>query len=97
MGRVIAPVMSFQGAEWLVRPEREQEEQPEKMLDALKLRPGDVVADVGAGVGYTSLRIARRVGPKGLVLATDIQPEMIQMLRANAAEFGSIPACPNAI
>ncbi|WZO98725.1 class I SAM-dependent methyltransferase [Isosphaeraceae bacterium EP7] len=94
MGRAIAPVMTFQGAEWLVRPEREQEEQPEKMLDALKLKAGDVVADVGAGVGYTSLRIARRVGPKGLVLATDIQPEMIQMLKANAAEFGATNVRP---
>ena len=52
MGREIADVMSFHGADWLVRAEREDEERPEQMLDALKIRPGDTVADVGAGVGY---------------------------------------------
>ena len=88
MGRVIAPVMTYEGAEWLIRPEREQEEQPEAMIDALKIREGETVADVGAGVGYTSLRLARRVGPKGLVLATDLQPEMLRMLAANMKEAG---------
>jgi ubiquinone/menaquinone biosynthesis C-methylase UbiE len=88
MGRPIADVMTYDGAEWLIRPEREQEEQPDKMLDALSLKPGDTVADVGAGVGYLSLRIARRVGPKGKVLATDLQPQMLQMLAANALEAG---------
>lgn len=88
MGREIAEVMSYLGADWLVRPEREDEEQPEKMLDALKIRPGDVVADVGAGVGYTSFRISRRVGPKGTVYATDIQPQMISKLRANLRGSG---------
>ena len=83
MGREIADVMSYLGADWLVRPEREDEEQPEKMLDALKIQPGDVVADVGAGVGYTSARISKRVGPKGVVLATDIQPQMVKMMREN--------------
>ncbi len=88
MGREIAPVMTFDGADWLVRDTREAEEQPDRMLDALKLKPGMTVADVGAGVGYTSLRIARRVGPKGTVLATDVQPEMLRMLAANARQFG---------
>jgi ubiquinone/menaquinone biosynthesis C-methylase UbiE len=88
MGRPIADVMSYAGADWLVRETREQEEQPEAMLDALKIKPGSIVADVGAGVGYTSLRLARRVGPKGLVLATDLQPEMLRMLTANAAAAG---------
>ena len=88
MGRPIADVMSYLGADWLIRPEREQEERPDEMLDALKLKPGMTVADVGAGVGYTSLRIARRVGPKGTVLATDLQPQMIQMLRSNMREAG---------
>jgi len=58
------------------------------MLDALKIPLGATVADVGAGVGYTSLRIARRVGPEGLVLATDIQPQMLQMLASNARTAG---------
>lgn len=88
MGRPIADVMSFHGADWLVRESREQEEQPEAMLDALKIKPGSTVADVGAGVGYTSLRLAKRVGPEGLVLATDIQPEMLRMLAANARMAG---------
>ncbi|MFO0959290.1 MAG: methyltransferase domain-containing protein [Isosphaeraceae bacterium] len=80
MGRPIAPVMSYLGAEWLIRETRVDEEQPDRMLDALKLKPGDVVADVGAGVGYTSERIARRVGQDGKVLATDVQPQMLEML-----------------
>ncbi len=88
MGRVIAPVMTYEGADWLVRPEREQEEQPEAMLDALKIREGETVADVGAGVGYTSIRLAKRVGPKGVVLSTDLQPEMLRMLVANARDAG---------
>jgi len=83
-GRKIAGVMGMSGADWLVRPEREAEEQPEKALDALKLKPGMVVADIGAGVGYMSLRMARRVGPTGKVYANDVQPEMLDKLRANA-------------
>lgn len=88
MGREVADVMSFHGADWLVRDTREAEEQPEQMLDSLKLKPGDVVADVGAGVGYTSLKIARRVGAKGKVYATDVQPQMLRMLAANAKDAG---------
>ncbi len=88
MGREVADVMTFHGADWLVRDTREAEEQPEQMLDSLKLKPGDVVADVGAGVGYTSIKIARRVGAKGLVYATDVQPQMLRMLAANAKDAG---------
>lgn len=87
MGRPIAPVMSYLGADWLVRDTREDEEHPEAMLDALDLKPGDVVADVGAGVGYTSVRMARRVGPTGKVYATDIQPQMITMLKRNIRQM----------
>ena len=83
MGRAIAPVMSYLGADWLLRETREQEEQPEQMIDALNLKAGDVVADVGAGVGYTSVRLAKRVGNTGKVYATDIQPQMIRMLKSN--------------
>lgn len=81
MGREIALVMGHEAAGWLERPEREKEEEPNKLLDALKLKPGDVVADIGAGSGYFTFRIAERVGPKGKVLAVDIQPEMIAILR----------------
>ena len=88
MGRPIADVMSWQGADWLFRETRIEEEQPEAMLDALKIPRGAMVADVGAGAGYHSIRLARRVGPKGTVFATDLQVEMLRMLRTNAREAG---------
>jgi ubiquinone/menaquinone biosynthesis C-methylase UbiE len=78
--RTPAPVMDAGGAPWLIRPEREEEEKPEQLLEALKIRPGDVVADVGAGVGYFSLRLARLVGKTGKVLAVDIQQAMLDEL-----------------
>ena len=79
-GRVLAPVMGVGGAAWLERPEREDEEAPSKALDALELKPGMVVADIGAGSGYYSVRMAKRVGPTGRVFATDIQQGMIDIL-----------------
>jgi len=81
-GRVIAQVMGYEGAAWLERPEREYEEQPSKAIAALDIKPGQVVADVGAGSGYYTVRLAERVGPTGQVFATDIQPEMLDLLRA---------------
>ena len=81
-GRIFAPVMGVGGAGWLERPEREDEEAPSKALDALELKPGMVVADIGAGSGYYSSRIAKRVGPTGRVYATDIQPGMIDAARS---------------
>jgi precorrin-6B methylase 2 len=87
-GRRIAPVMGAGGADWLERPERTTEEHPEAALDALDLKPGMVVADVGAGTGYMSLRMAKRVGPMGKVYAEDVQPEMLTRLRRNAAKAG---------
>jgi tRNA A58 N-methylase Trm61 len=84
-GRHIAGVCGFGGCEtWLERPEREQEENPDGALDALNLKPGMSVADVGAGTGYMSLKMAKRVGPTGKVYAEDVQPEMLQRVRANA-------------
>ncbi len=80
-GREIAQVMGHEAAGWLERPEREKEEQPNKLLDALKLKPGDVVADLGAGSGYFTFRLVDRLGPKGKVLAVDIQPEMLALIR----------------
>ena len=85
-GRRIAPVMGYQGAEWLERPERIEEEEPETALDVLKIKKGDAVADIGAGSGYMTVRLARRVGSTGTVFANDLQPEMIQILKDRIAK-----------
>ncbi len=85
-GRRIAPTMGMGGAEWLERSERELEEHPEAALDALEIKPGMVVADVGAGVGYITTKLARRVGPAGKVYANDIQPEMLSRLQERLDE-----------
>jgi precorrin-6B methylase 2 len=87
-GRHIANVMGFRGADWLERPERESEENVEGALDAIGLKPGMTVAEVGAGTGYVTLRMAKRVGPSGKVYANDLQPEMLERLRQNAAKTG---------
>jgi SAM-dependent methyltransferase len=79
-GREFAGVMGFQGAPWLERPEREMEEEPDKALDAIALVKGSTVADVGAGSGYITARMAARIGPEGKVYAVDIQPEMLTLL-----------------
>jgi SAM-dependent methyltransferase len=81
MGRQIAPFMSYLGADWLTRPDREEAEQPERVLDELKVAPGSAVADLGAGNGYFTLRLARRVGASGRVLAVEIQQEMLDLLK----------------
>ena len=80
MGREIAQVMGHQAADWLERPGREEEERTDLLVEALEIKPGEVVADIGAGSGYFSWRIARRVGEKGKIYAVDIQPEMLEIL-----------------
>lgn len=87
-GRPIAGVMGMGGADWLERAEREREEEPEKALDTIGLRLGMTVADIGAGTGYFSLRMARRVGPAGQVYATDIQPGMLSRLEQRIKRDG---------
>jgi SAM-dependent methyltransferase len=86
LGREIAHVMGHQAADWLERPERAAEEKPDLLLEALKLKSGDVVADLGAGTGYYSWRMANLVGDKGLVYAVDIQQEMLDLLAKSMAE-----------
>jgi len=85
-GRQYAGAMGMQGAPWLVRSEREQEEEPDKALDELKIPKGATVADIGAGVGYMSWRMAKRVGPNGRVYANDIQAPMLEQLQKNMQE-----------
>lgn len=80
LGREIAHVMGYQGIAWLERPERESEEHLNQLVDSLKLAPGMVVADIGAGSGVISLKLAQKVGPTGTVLAVDIQEEMLSVL-----------------
>ena len=76
------------GADWLVRPERIEEEEPDKALDAIGIEPGQTVADLGAGVGYMTWRMAKRVGPQGTVYGQDIQPYMLEQLQKNMRERG---------
>jgi len=80
-GRVYAAVMGWQGAPWLERPERLEEEEPDTALDVLKIARGSTVADIGAGSGFMTMRLASRVGSDGKVYANDIQPEMLQILQ----------------
>ncbi len=79
-GRTFAPVMGYQGAGWLERSEREEEEAPDVALNVLKIPKGASVADIGAGSGYLTVRLAARVGPTGRVFANDVQPQMLSML-----------------
>lgn len=84
LGREIAPVMGFQGAGWLDRRERDKEEEPAKLIKALDLKPGMVVADVGAGSGFHCFLMAPLVGEKGKVIASDVQQEMLDIIAARA-------------
>ncbi|RYG22734.1 methyltransferase domain-containing protein [bacterium] len=87
MGREIAQVMGHQAADWLDRPEREQEEAPSRLIEALKLRPGMTVVDIGAGSGTLSFPMAQRILPGGKVTAEDIQPEMLDLVKAKAQKL----------
>jgi ubiquinone/menaquinone biosynthesis C-methylase UbiE len=78
--------MSVEGAPWLERDERQEEEEPDRALRILKIQKGAVVADVGAGSGYMTVRMAKIVGPTGKVYANDIQPGMLELIRQNVAK-----------
>jgi ubiquinone/menaquinone biosynthesis C-methylase UbiE len=94
MGREIAGVMGHEAADWLDRPERQREERTDLLIPLLKLKPGDTVADIGAGTGYYSRLLAEAVGTNspasngGLVYAEEIQPEMLAILTNKMAEAG---------
>ena len=99
MEREISHVMGFHGAQWLERTERMNEERPDLVLNALDLKPGMTVADIGAGTGYYAWRIAQRIGAAGTVYAVDVQPEMIkaleqQMSRRGIANVKAVPGTP---
>jgi ubiquinone/menaquinone biosynthesis C-methylase UbiE len=85
MGRQLALPMSYRGADWLDRADRDSTQQPEHVLDVLAVHEGQTVADIGCGSGYFTVHLARRVGPKGRVFATDLQQEMLDLLKKKLA------------
>ncbi|MEM8993976.1 MAG: class I SAM-dependent methyltransferase [Acidobacteriota bacterium] len=87
MGREIAQYLSYHGIPWLERGDRLQSEKPDEVVARLGLEPEDVVADIGAGSGYFTYRLARLV-PEGRVLAVDIQPEMLDAIKQRRADLG---------
>ncbi|MDP1796745.1 MAG: methyltransferase domain-containing protein [Planctomycetaceae bacterium] len=88
MGRELAQVMSFHGAPWLERAEREEEERLSTLVDLLQLKPGQAVCDLGAGSGVITLMMASRVGETGKVFAVDIQQEMLDLLADKTNRLG---------
>ena len=86
--RQIAPAMSWVYADWLTRPERQREEQPDRLVNSLDIHPGATVVDLGAGVGYFTWRLARKVRAAGKVIAVEIQQEMLDILAVNLRERG---------
>lgn len=87
MGREIAHVMGHQAADWLERPEREEEERTDSLIEALKFREGEVVADIGCGSGYVSRKIAKKTGETGVIYGVEIQQEMLDLLMKRMGMF----------
>lgn len=85
-GRVYALPMGVEGASWLDRRERDDEEDVSRMVRLLSIKRGWTVADVGAGSGYVSVRLAKAVGDEGVVYANDLQPGMLELLAQSAAK-----------
>jgi ubiquinone/menaquinone biosynthesis C-methylase UbiE len=90
MGREIAHIMGYQGAAWLERQEREKEERTDILVKSLNLQSGMTIADVGAGTGYLSRRMADKIGVDGTVYAVDVQPEMIGKLKKLSKNYPTI-------
>lgn len=87
-GRKIADVMSFRGAGWLERASRIEEENPDALMAALPIEKGMLVVDIGCGSGYHARSLAVEVGPEGMVLCNDIQPQMLRIASELAAREG---------
>ncbi len=87
--RAPSGVMNWAGAEWLEREDRVELEKPEVTLRAMNLRDGDMVADIGAGTGFFTRRLAKAVGPSGKVYANDVQSGMLDRLKELAGEEGT--------
>lgn len=85
-GRRFAQTMGTEGADWLDRAERDVEEDPDRAIDVLKIEKGSTVADIGAGSGYMTVKLAKRVGPQGRVYANDIQQGMLDLLNKRLAK-----------
>jgi ubiquinone/menaquinone biosynthesis C-methylase UbiE len=94
MGREIAHVMGHLAADWLERPNREDEEKTQLLIDALRFKAGEVVADIGVGTGYHTRRIAPKIRPAGKVYAVDIQQEMLDLLTNNLTRAGITNVVP---
>jgi ubiquinone/menaquinone biosynthesis C-methylase UbiE len=93
-GREIAHVMGHQAADWLERPNRNEEENTELLVETLKFKPGENVADIGAGTGYFTRRIAKRIAPGGKVFAVEIQQEMLDVLTNRLTREGITNVAP---
>jgi len=89
-----APVMGYQGADWLEREGREEEQRPGEVIKTMGLKEGDFVADLGCGTGYFARRMARAVAPSGRVYAVDIQPEMLDRMKALLEKEGITNVVP---
>lgn len=87
MGRQLACVMDHRSAAWMERPDRERTELPAAVVEHLALEADDVVADIGAGTGYFTFRMAAEV-PEGRVLAVDIQQRMLDILNRRSTQEG---------
>jgi predicted methyltransferase len=83
-----APIMTYMGAAWLERPERVEEERPDEVIAAMELKPGQAVADIGVGTGFFARRMAKLVGPTGVVYGVDVQPEMLEFLKDYSSRDG---------
>ena len=94
MGREIAQIMGHEGADWLERSERMQEERPELVISALRIDRGQTVADIGCGTGYYTRRLATAVGTAGKVYAVDVQQEMLDLLAKKLAVSGMSNVVP---